>query len=88
MRRKCREDSGERPRIVRQLIVSRKATSILLDFIVATRARQRAQRLEQEMRQKERESDKAGGLEADKIEGDGEEEVDSVLEDRERGEEG
>lgn len=57
MHRKCEEDGRREPRMVRQLMSSRKVMSAMLVFIVATQVGQRPQRQEQKQRQKERERD-------------------------------
>lgn len=57
--KKCEEDGGKKPRIVRQLIGVRKATPAVLGFIAATQVGHRALRKEQEVERQELERDKA-----------------------------
>lgn len=83
MRKRWKEEGVGEPRTVKQLMGPRKVTPSVLDFIVATRAGQRAQRQQQEWRQKEKERNKEWCLEPDRIEGDKEEEAEEGQE-RER----
>lgn len=70
MHKNCEEAGEGKPRMVTQLIESRKATLAVLGFIVATRAGQRAQRQEQKMRRQERKMDETWGLNVDRLEWD------------------
>lgn len=59
MPQRWKEDGDGEPRIVKQLIGSRKATPALIGFLAATGVVQRTQRQQQEWRQKEMERDDA-----------------------------
>lgn len=87
MFRKYEEHGAGEPRTVRKLMSSRKATPVVLGFIAAIRAGQRAWGEEQERQQKEQERDKAWGLEVDRLDGNEKEEAGKEREEREtRGE--
>lgn len=62
MPEKCEKDGVGNPRIVRQLLGSRKATPAVLEFIRAMRAGQRVQKQEEKIRKQKREKDKAWSL--------------------------
>lgn len=83
MRKKYKE-AEEKPRTVRQLLDSRKATPVVLGFIAATWAGQRVQRQEQETERQERVKDETSGLNEDRLEEDEEGGVDVERADKKR----
>lgn len=60
------------PRTLRQLLGLRKATPAVLDFIRTTRAVQRTQRLEEEMRKRKPKKNEIWGLNEHRLQGDNE----------------
>lgn len=56
--------------MVRQLLSPRNATPAVVGFIKATRAAQKAQKYEEEIRKRKRDKDETWDLDANRLEGD------------------
>lgn len=68
IRRKSEEEEVGKPRMVRELMGSRKATPVVVDFIAATQADQRAQRREEGTEKQDEKKDEDWGLNENKME--------------------
>lgn len=88
MHKNCMEEGCGTSRTVKQLMGLKKATPTVLFFLAATRAAQRAQRQEEEMRWQERERDEAWGLDVDRLEEDDNRVAEEEMENRQKREEG
>lgn len=88
MRERCEKNGGGQPRMIKQLLSSRKTTTALLDFIAATRVAQTAQKQNQETERKQGIRDEEWGLDEDRLERDGERNTEERREDSEIGGEG
>lgn len=88
MREKCEKERGGKPRMISQLIGSRKTTPAVLYFMVAIPVGKRAQKLEPETEKQQSEMDESWGLDEDRLKGEEVGERGEEREERERGGEG